>query len=52
MKKIEAIIRSSKLKAVQEGLKEPVISCLTVVPENDLVYRKVILNATEVRNRR
>ena len=32
MKKIEAIIRPSKLKAVQIGLKEADIPCLTVVP--------------------
>lgn len=32
MKKIEAIIRPSKLKAVQKGLKEANIPCLTVVP--------------------
>ncbi len=32
MKKIEAIIRPSKLKAVQEGLKKAGIPCLTVVP--------------------
>ncbi len=32
MKKIEAIIRPSKLKAVQKGLKEADIPCLTVVP--------------------
>lgn len=32
MKKVEAIIRPSKLKAVQKGLKEAKIPCLTVVP--------------------
>ncbi len=32
MKKIEAIIRPSKLKAVQSGLKEAGIPCITVVP--------------------
>ncbi len=32
MKKVEAIIRPSKLKAVQKGLKEADIPCLTVVP--------------------
>ncbi len=32
MKKIEAIIRPSKLQDVQEGLKEAGIPCLTVVP--------------------
>lgn len=32
MKKIEAIIRPSKLKAVQKGLKEAEIPCITVVP--------------------
>ena len=32
MKKIEAIIRPSKLKAVQRGLKEAEIPCITVVP--------------------
>ncbi|WP_298533359.1 P-II family nitrogen regulator [uncultured Algibacter sp.] len=32
MKKVEAIIRPSKLKAVQRGLKEADIPCLTVVP--------------------
>jgi nitrogen regulatory protein P-II 1 len=32
MKKIEAIIRPSKLKAVQKALKEADIPCLTVVP--------------------
>ncbi|GAA3614173.1 P-II family nitrogen regulator [Flavivirga amylovorans] len=32
MKKVEAIIRPSKLKAVQKGLKEADIPCLTVIP--------------------
>ncbi|MDG2491236.1 MAG: P-II family nitrogen regulator [Flavobacteriaceae bacterium] len=32
MKKIEAIIRPSKLKAVQQGLKDAGIPCLTVLP--------------------
>ncbi|MEP1489259.1 MAG: P-II family nitrogen regulator [Algibacter sp.] len=32
MKKVEAIIRPSKLKAVQLGLKEAEIPCITVVP--------------------
>jgi len=32
MKRIEAIIRPSKLKAVQKGLKNADIPCLTVVP--------------------
>ena len=32
MKKVEAIIRPSKLKAVQRGLKEAEIPCLTVIP--------------------
>ncbi len=32
MKKIEAIIRPSKLQAVQQGLKTADIPCLTVVP--------------------
>ena len=32
MKKIEAIIRPSKLKAVQQGLKEADIPCITVIP--------------------
>lgn len=32
MKKIEAIIRPSKLQAVQQGLKKADIPCLTVVP--------------------
>lgn len=32
MKKVEAIIRPSKLKAVQKGLKEAEIPCITVVP--------------------
>lgn len=32
MKKIEAIIRPSKLHDVQEGLKEADIPCITVVP--------------------
>ena len=32
MKKVEAIIRPSKLKAVQKGLKEAGIPCLTVIP--------------------
>lgn len=32
MKKVEAIIRPSKLKAVQKGLKEAGIPCITVVP--------------------
>lgn len=32
MKKVEAIIRPSKLKAVQRGLKEAGIPCITVIP--------------------
>lgn len=32
MKKIEAIIRPSKLKAVQRGLKDADIPCITAVP--------------------
>ncbi|TXG35647.1 P-II family nitrogen regulator [Seonamhaeicola maritimus] len=32
MKKVEAVIRPSKLKAVQKGLKEAGIPCLTVLP--------------------
>ncbi|TVZ54901.1 nitrogen regulatory protein P-II family [Lutibacter sp. Hel_I_33_5] len=32
MKKIEAIIRPSKLKAVQKGLKEAEIPCITAIP--------------------
>lgn len=32
MKKVEAIIRPSKLQAVQEGLKNANIPCLTVIP--------------------
>ena len=32
MKKIEAIIRPSKLKDVQRGLKDAEIPCITVVP--------------------
>ena len=32
MKKVEAIIRPSKLKAVQRGLKEADIPCITVIP--------------------
>ncbi len=32
MKKVEAIIRPSKLKAVQRGLKEANIPCITVIP--------------------
>lgn len=32
MKKIEAIIRPSKLKDVQKGLKDAGIPCLTVIP--------------------
>lgn len=32
MKKIEAIIRPSKLKAVQKGLKDAGIPCITAVP--------------------
>ena len=32
MKKVEAIIRPSKLKAVQPGIKAADIPCLTVVP--------------------
>lgn len=32
MKKVEAIIRPSKLKAVQRGLKEANIPCITAVP--------------------
>ena len=32
MKKVEAIIRPSKLKAVQKGLSEAGIPCMTVIP--------------------
>lgn len=32
MKKIEAVIRPSKLKAVQKGLKEAGIPCITAIP--------------------
>lgn len=32
MKKIEAIIRPSKLKAIQIGLKEAGIPCITIIP--------------------
>lgn len=32
MKKVEAIIRPSKLKAVQRGLKQADIPCITVIP--------------------
>ena len=32
MKKIEAIIRPSKLKAVQKGLKDAGIPCITAIP--------------------
>ncbi len=32
MKKVEAIIRPSKLKAVQRGLKEAGIPCITAIP--------------------
>lgn len=32
MKKVEAIIRPSKLKAVQRGLKEADIPCITIIP--------------------
>ena len=32
MKKVEAIIRPSKLKSVQRGLKEADIPCITVIP--------------------
>jgi|TARA_B100000768_G_scaffold100554_1_gene93599 nitrogen regulatory protein P-II 1 len=32
MKKIEAIIRPSKLKAIQKGLKNIDIPCITVIP--------------------
>ena len=32
MKKVEAIIRPSKLKAVQRGLKEADMPCVTVIP--------------------
>lgn len=32
MKKVEAIIKPSKLKAVQRGLKDAEIPCITVVP--------------------
>lgn len=32
MKKVEAIIRPSKLKAIQKGLKEAGIPCITAVP--------------------
>lgn len=32
MKKIEAIIRPSKLKAIQKGLKQAGMPCITVIP--------------------
>tara|TARA_R110002167_G_scaffold41832_8_gene127693 strand:+ start:400 stop:741 length:342 start_codon:yes stop_codon:yes gene_type:complete len=32
MKKVEAIIKPSKLKAVQRGLKEADLPCITVIP--------------------
>ena len=32
MKKVEAIIRPSKLKAIQKGLKNVDIPCITVIP--------------------
>ena len=32
MKKVEAIIRPSKLKAIQKGLKNIDIPCITVIP--------------------
>lgn len=32
MKKVEAIIRPSKLKAVQQGLKKANIPCITTIP--------------------
>ena len=40
MKKIEAIIRPSKLKAVQKGLKEAGIPCITAVPVKGIGLQK------------
>ena len=40
MKKIEAIIRPSKLKSVQQGLKEVEIPCMTVVPASGTGLQK------------
>ena len=40
MKKIEAIIRPSKLKAVQKGLKEAGIPCITAVPVKGIGMQK------------
>jgi nitrogen regulatory protein P-II 1 len=40
MKKIEAIIRPSKLKAIQQGLKDVDIPCLTVLPASGTGLQK------------
>lgn len=40
MKKIEAIIRPSKLKAVQRGLKNADIPCITVIPVKGIGLQK------------
>ena len=40
MKKIEAIIRPSKLKSVQQGLKDVEIPCMTVVPASGTGLQK------------
>ena len=40
MKKIEAIIRPSKLKSIQQGLKDVEIPCMTVVPASGTGLQK------------
>ncbi|MFL1011175.1 P-II family nitrogen regulator [Flavisericum labens] len=40
MKKVEAIIRPSKLKDVQRGLKDADIPCITVVPVKGIGLQK------------
>ena len=40
MKKIEAIIRPSKLKSVQQGLKDVEIPCMTVIPASGTGLQK------------
>ena len=52
MKKVEAIVKPSKLKAIQQGLIDADIPCMTVVPVRGAVYNRVIQKYTEVRRSR
>ena len=50
MKKIEAIIRPSKLKAVQKGLKDAGIPCITAVPVKGTGLQKTFSSCLGVQN--